>query len=145
MKKFALFVTLALGASLALSACGGGDSTINVALSDTALTPDTFTVPVGAQVTFNIKKQHYCRVRLRFQGPQHYNVVPFPILLGLNQIQAGTTKSGTFSAPSKATSFQMVCGVTPFDPVTVGIAKRRACHARRQVDFAARIKELLPS
>jgi len=92
MKKFALFVTLALGASLALSACGGGDSTINVALSDTALTPDTFTVPVGAQVTFNIKNNTTAGYDCDFRDLSTITLFPFPILLGLNQIQAGPQK-----------------------------------------------------
>ena len=122
MKKLALLVFLSLGASMALSACSSGN-TVNVELSDSAITPDTLSVPAGKQVTFSVKNTGTVEYDCAFRDLSTLKLFPSQFYWGINQIAAGATKSGTFSAPSQPARFQVACGPSPFDPVTSGTAK----------------------
>lgn len=122
MKKVAWFVSLILGVSMALTACSGGN-TVNVELSDSALTPNTISVPAGKQVTFSVKNTGTAEYDCAFRDLSTLKSLPSQFYWGINQIAAGATKSGTFSAPSQPASFQIACGPSPFDPVTSGTAK----------------------
>ena len=123
MKKFASFMALVLSASLALNSCDSATNTVNIKLSDSALTPITLTAQAGMQVTFKVKNNGKAPYDCDLRDLSTITSLPSQFYWGLNQIPAGSTKTGTFHAPTKPASFQVACGVSPFDPVTTGTSK----------------------
>ncbi len=121
MKKILLPVLLALGLLVVLTGCKGtaaGPSTsINVTITDFEFSPNSFTVPAGAQISFSavnngsgehsflIMKEGY-KVQSHFTDADKANV-----FWGKDQIAPGTSITDTFTAPSDPGQYQIVCGV----------------------------------
>ena len=121
MRKSFWLITLALALSLVLTACGGSgggaaSTTINVTLTDYQFTPNSFTVPAGAQITFtavnNGSHDHSflimnkgSEVSGRFTDADKQNVY-----WGKEPISIGQTVTDTFTAPSDPGEYQVVCG-----------------------------------
>jgi plastocyanin len=118
MKRVILVLVLGVSLSLVLTACGGGGNTINVTLSDFAYTPNTFTVPAGAQITLNAKNTGTTEHEFVIMKLGTSVTPPFGdkdegnIYWELDEIAAGTTKTGTFTAPSEPGTYQVICGLT---------------------------------
>ena len=116
MKKLALVVLMAFGLALTLAACSGGPS-INVTLTDFAYSPTTFTVPAGAQVTLHARNNGTVEHEFAIMKKGTSVTPPFGdkdegnIYWELDEIQAGSTKSATFTAPSEPGDYQVVCGL----------------------------------
>jgi uncharacterized cupredoxin-like copper-binding protein len=118
MKK--LVILFALGLLPVLGACGGGgpSTSIHVTMTDFAFTPNTFTVPAGAQITFAaanngavqhdfiIMKRGY-QVDNQFTDADQANVYWQKL-----QIGAGDSVTDSFTAPSEPGEYQIVCGIT---------------------------------
>ncbi len=121
MKKL-IVVTLAVSLSLILAACSSGGSTspstsINVTLTDFAFTPNTFTVPAGAQISLtaanNGAGQHsFVIMKLGDDVTGHFtDADKANIYWEKDQIPAGQTVTDTFTAPSAPGTYQIVCAV----------------------------------
>lgn len=116
MKKALLAVIVALVASMSLAACSSGPS-VNVTLTDFAYTPNTFTVPAGA--TVQLKAVNNGSVEHEFGIMKKGTSVTPPfgdkdegnIFWELDEIQPGTTKTATFTAPTEPGDYQVVCGL----------------------------------
>lgn len=121
MRKALVFVLLALGFAIGLAACGGSkgsppSTTIDVTLTDYQFTPNTFTVPAGARITFkavnNGSHDHSFLIMKkgddvsgRFTDADKQNV-----FWGKEPISVGQTVTDTFTAPSEPGEYQVVCG-----------------------------------
>jgi hypothetical protein len=112
--KYGALLVFVLGASFVLTACGGGGNTLNATLSDAGLTPKTFTVPVGAHVTFTVKNTRTDERDCIFRDLTTIKLYPGQSQWALVQIAAGTTKSLAFIAPSQPASYQIDCGLEGF-------------------------------
>ncbi|MGE5251803.1 MAG: cupredoxin domain-containing protein [Bacteroidota bacterium] len=117
MKKFAKLLALVLSLAFMLAACGGGGSTINVTITDFAYSPDTFTVPAGANVTLRATNKGAVEHEFAIMKLGTSVTPPFGdkdegnIYWELDEIQAGTTKTGTFTAPTEPGQYEVVCGL----------------------------------
>jgi uncharacterized cupredoxin-like copper-binding protein len=112
-----LLVISALG--MLLSACGakGNTATINATLTDWAYTPNTYTVPAGATVTLNATNNGSVEHEFAIMKLGTSVTPPFGdkdegnIYWEMDEIQPGTTKSDTFTAPTEPGSYEVVCGL----------------------------------
>ncbi len=121
MRKFPFIVTFVVGLALILTACGGSgggapSTSINVTLTDFAYSPNTFTVPAGAQISFSAANNgadvHSFMIMKKgddvsghFTDADKQNVY-----WGKQPINPGQTVSDTFTAPSDPGTYQIVCG-----------------------------------
>lgn len=117
MNKLLKVMIVALGLSLLLTACGGSGTTVNVTLSDFAYSPSTITVPAGATVKLNAKNNGSVEHEFAIMEAGYKVQAPFGdkdeshILWELDEIQPGTTKSDTFTAPTEPGDYEIVCGL----------------------------------
>ena len=107
--------------SLVLTACGTGgnnaSTSINVTMTDFQYTPNTFTVPVGQEISFTATNNG---------GVEHSFVIMklgTDITTGFSDkdqanvyceetaIPTGQTVTATFTAPSEPGTYQIVCAV----------------------------------
>ena len=117
MKKIFTCIVLVLALSLILTACGSNKATLNVIATDKGYDSPTYTVPAGAEVTVNLTNtgslQHEFAV---LKLGQHVEP-PFgekdedKILWELDGVDAGTTKSDTFTAPTEPGEYDIICGI----------------------------------
>ena len=116
MKRLAILFVLAVGLSMALSACSSGP-TINVTITDFAYSPASFTVPAGAQVTVHAKNNGAVEHEFAIMKKGTSVTPPFGdkdegnIYWELDEIAPGTTKSATFTAPSEPGEYEVICGL----------------------------------
>ncbi len=122
MKKFPFIVTFVVGLALILTACGGSgggapSTSINVVLTDFQFSPNVFTVPAGAKISFTatnnggvehsfvIMKQGY-QVKGHFTDADRANIYWSKL-----SIPVGGTMQDSFTAPSQPGEYQIVCEV----------------------------------
>ena len=117
MKKQLFLVVLLLSMVVTLSACGGGKPKITVELTDTGYQPNQFTVPAGAQVTLTARNTGTTEHEFAIMQKDYKVEPPFGdkdeshIYWELDQIEAGTTKTATFTAPTDPGDYEVVCGL----------------------------------
>ena len=117
MKRSTKLLALILGLVLTLTACGGNVTTINVTLTDFAYNPTTFTVPAGATVKLNATNNGVVEHEFAIMKLGTSVTPPFGdkdegnIFWELDEIQPGTTKSDTFTAPTEPGDYEIVCGL----------------------------------
>ncbi len=122
MKKFLFCVAFAASFALLLTACGnsggGAPSTsINVTITDFAFTPNTFTVPAGAKISFsavnNGAGEHsFVIMKLGHDVVGHFTSADQAnVYWEKDHIASGQTVSDTFTAPSDPGTYQIVCSV----------------------------------
>jgi uncharacterized cupredoxin-like copper-binding protein len=118
MKKQLFLIVILLSLMLTLSACGGGNKAkINVEMTDTGYAPAQFTVPAGAEVTLVAKNTGLLEHEFAIMEKGYKVEPPFGdkdeshIYWELEQVEAGTTKTGTFTAPTEAGDYEVVCGL----------------------------------
>ena len=108
---------LALALFLTLSACGSKGATINVTVTDFMYTPSTFTIPAGMPVTVNVRNNGTVEHEFAVMKLGTSVTPPFGdkdegnIYWELDEIQPGTTKSDTFTAPTEPGEYEIICGL----------------------------------
>ena len=118
MKRIATSVLLVLAAVLILAACGSSNkTTLNVTATDTGYDSTTYTVPAGAQVTVNMTNNGVLEHEFAVLKKDQHVTPPFgekdedKILWELDGVAAGSTKSGTFTAPTEPGNYDIICGI----------------------------------
>ena len=139
MKNFGVFLSSALVMTMALAGCSSApapasaaamptatsevqltptaaapNTTLNATLSDTDLTPDVFTAPLGAHVSFTVNNTGTAERDCVFFDLATIKLFPGQSQWSLSQIAAGTTKTLEFTAPSKPASYKVDCGTAGF-------------------------------
>jgi plastocyanin len=121
MKKFASRIVIVVALALFLTACGGGggsvSKTIDITITDFTFSPNSFSVPAGAQISFTgvnngavehsffIMKKGY-QVQAHFTDADKAN-----IFWGMDHIVPGQSFKNSFVAPSDPGEYQIVCGL----------------------------------
>lgn len=117
MNRYVKMLVAVVGFALVLTACGGGGSTINVTITDTGYSPNTFTVKAGEKVTLRATNQGAVEHEFAIMKLGTSVTPPFGdkdegnIYWELDEIQAGSTKTDSFTAPSEPGQYQVVCGL----------------------------------
>jgi uncharacterized cupredoxin-like copper-binding protein len=117
MKKFHALLIVVLSLSLALSACGPKTTTLNVVIDGMSYTPNTFTVPAGVPVTLVVRNNDSTEHEFAIMKKGTSVTPPFGdkdegnIYWELDEIGAGETKTGVFTAPSEPGEYEVVCGL----------------------------------
>jgi len=119
MKSLRRTLILTLYLSFVLAACGGGtdatSNSINVTLTDFQFTPNTFSVPAGATISFtgvnNGADEHsFAIMKLGYEIKTHYTDSDRPNIYWLvPAIEPGQTITDSFTAPSQPGTYQILC------------------------------------
>lgn len=116
MKKSLVVVMFVL--ALVLTACGGPKKvTLNVTATDTGYDSTSYNVPAGAKVTLNMTNTGVLEHEFAILKLGEHVTPPFgekdedKILWELDGVQAGTTKSDSFTAPTEPGSYDVICGI----------------------------------
>ena len=120
MKKLIWLMSLLLGVSLALTACGGSgasaaSTTMTVDMKEFQFTPDQFTVPAGQQITLNLTNsgsvEHDFTILKKGVSPQS----PFDAqkyaseIYYIAKLDAGQSTTQTFTAPTDPGTYEIIC------------------------------------
>jgi uncharacterized cupredoxin-like copper-binding protein len=117
MKKLFAAFGLIIILSMVLAACGsgsssGGANTLNITMSDFAFSPSSWNVTAGSSVTVNLKNtgavQHTWTVMSTAVSGSYTDADKANILFDSGLIDAGTSKTVTFTAPAAGT-YQVIC------------------------------------
>lgn len=117
MKKIVIGSVLVLALSLILTACGSNKNTLDVTATDTGYDSKTYTVPAGAQITLKMTNNGATQHEFAILKKGEHVTPPFgekdenKILWELDGVDPGTTKSGTFTAPTDPGEYDVVCGI----------------------------------
>ncbi len=115
MKRILVGVVFAL--LLTLTACGSNKTTLNVTATDKGYDSSTYTVPAGQEVTLNLTNTGVLEHEFAILKKGEHVTPPFgekdedKILWELDGVEAGTTKSATFTAPTEAGEYDVICGI----------------------------------
>ena len=116
MKKILVVAVFVL--ALVLTACGGSNKvTLNVTATDEGYDSTTYTVPAGAQVKLNMTNNGALEHEFAILKLGEHVTPPFgekdedKILWELDGVEAGKTKSDTFTAPTQPGSYDVICGI----------------------------------
>jgi uncharacterized cupredoxin-like copper-binding protein len=114
MKKILVIAVFIL--ALTLTACGN-KATLNVTATDKGYDSPTYTVPAGAEVTVNLTNNGSLQHEFAVLKLGEHVTPPFgekdedKILWELDGVDAGTTKSDTFTAPTEPGQYDIICGI----------------------------------
>jgi uncharacterized cupredoxin-like copper-binding protein len=120
MKKFGIVIGLILMLSLVLTACGGGGSSsgggtnISTTMTDFKFDPGTWTVPAGKQVTLKLTNSgsvEHSWVLMSKPISGSFTDADKANVLFTKTVPAGQSDSLTFTAPSTAGDYQVICDV----------------------------------
>ena len=121
MKQFVSRTVIAVALALILTACGGGAGSvsraIDVTITDFTFSPNSFTVPAGAQIAFtgvnNGAVEHsFFVLKKGYQVQAHFtDADKANIFWGMDHIAPGTSFKNSFVAPGDPGDYQIVCGV----------------------------------
>jgi uncharacterized cupredoxin-like copper-binding protein len=115
MKRILVSVVFVL--ALTLTACGSNKTTLNVTATDKGYDSTTYTVPAGQEVTLNLTNTGVLEHEFAILKKGEHVTPPFgekdedKILWELDGVEAGTTKSATFTAPTEAGEYDVICGI----------------------------------
>ncbi len=104
-----------LGLAGCASAAGGASTSLDVQLTDFAFKPATFTVPAGKEITVSVTNKganvhEFVIMKLGTKvDPPFGDKDEGNIYWEIDDVQAGQTKTGKFTAPGPGT-YQIVCG-----------------------------------
>jgi len=107
--------------ALMLAACGSSSGsnhvTLDVTATDQGYDASTYTVPAGAQVTLNMTNNGVVEHEFAILKLGEHVTPPFgekdedKIFWELDGVEAGTTKSDTFTAPTEPGEYDVICGI----------------------------------
>jgi uncharacterized cupredoxin-like copper-binding protein len=119
MRKWLQFSLIAASLLLMLTACGGGaaapSTKIDVTLTDFQFSPNSFSVPAGAQITFtavnNGGVEHsFVIMKLGHEIKDHFTDADMANAYWMKLgIQPGDNITDTFTAPTDPGVYQIVC------------------------------------
>ncbi|MCL4560021.1 MAG: cupredoxin domain-containing protein [Chloroflexi bacterium] len=119
MKKKLSILGVVLLLSLMLAACSGtssstnGSTTLSVTTTDFKFTPSTWTVPAGKQITVNITNNgalgHTWTVMTKPITGSFTSADQSDVYFTSGVIQPSTSSTVTFTAPSTAGTYQVIC------------------------------------
>jgi plastocyanin len=117
MKKLFAVFGLILVLSIALAACGGGSSgganTLNISMSDFAFSPSSWSVTAGSSVTVTLKNTgavpHTWTVMSKAVSGTYSDADKANVLFDSGPIDAGASKTVTFTSPTTAGTYQVIC------------------------------------
>jgi uncharacterized cupredoxin-like copper-binding protein len=117
MKKNLTVTILVLALSLILAACGPQKTTLNVTATDTGYDSPTYTVPAGGEVIVNLTNNGAIEHEFAVLKLDQHVTPPFgdkdedKIFWELDGVDAGETKSDTFTAPTEPGEYDVICGI----------------------------------
>ena len=113
-----LVVAVLAGAMLlGLTACGGGGgNTISVTTTDFKFDPTTWTVPAGQQITLTLtnkgaNEHEWVLVKKGMEVTIPFDADDEDKVYWEMEAGPGETKTETFTAPSEAGTYTIVCGI----------------------------------
>jgi uncharacterized cupredoxin-like copper-binding protein len=103
-------------ALLALAGCGPKKVSVSAELSDFKFTPDTFEAPANADVTLTLTNSASVKHEFVILQAGYQLTLPFDAddqghTFWRGEVEAGQSATFTFTAPSAAGEYQVVCGV----------------------------------
>jgi uncharacterized cupredoxin-like copper-binding protein len=116
MKKVCSFLIIVLGLSLLLTACGGGQSTnLKLTMDDFKYEPMEASIPAGKEITLNVKNDgavlhEYVIMKLGRTAGDKFGDEDEGNIYWEVEVDPGKSKTVTFTAPSDAGTYEIVCG-----------------------------------
>ncbi len=117
MKKYKFVLLVMLAFSLVLAACGssGPSTKLNVKMDDFKYDPMANTIAAGKEITLNIKNDgkvlhEYVIMNLGQTAGDKFGDEDEGNIYWEVEVDPGTTKTVTFTAPSDPGSYEIVCG-----------------------------------
>ncbi len=118
MKKSSLLIAILVITSLVLTACGGGDkpsTNLKVDFTDFAFTPNTWIIPAGQEITLEATNSgavihEFVIMKLGTTVGEDFGDEDEENIYWEVEAEAGQTVTVTFTAPSEAGEYQIVCG-----------------------------------
>jgi uncharacterized cupredoxin-like copper-binding protein len=117
MKRTAILLTMIVVLSLMLTACGasGPSTTIKVEFTDFHFTPDTFSIPAGAEITLTATNagaviHEFVIMNLGTTVGDDFGDEDEGNIYWEVEVEAGGSNTVTFTAPSEPGEYQIVCG-----------------------------------
>ena len=103
--------------ALTLAACGSKKTTLNVTATDTGYDSSTYTVPAGGEVVVHMTNNGVLQHEFAILKKGEHVTPPFgekdedKIFWELDGVDAGDTKSATFTAPTEPGEYDVICGI----------------------------------
>jgi len=118
MKRLYLLVAILLGFVFVLTACGGNSPSTNIKvdMSEFMFSPMDFSVPAGKEITIELSNNgavmhDFIIMKFGTEVGQDFNEEDRPNVYWEAELEPGTSKTLTFTAPSDPGEYQVVCGV----------------------------------
>jgi len=115
VKGLVPFAAAALMLSACASSSNGASTALSIDLSDFAFSPMTASVPAGKEITMNLKNtgkvlHEYVIIKAGEKVTLPFDDDDESKVYWENEVAAGETKTVTFTAPSEAGVYEVVCG-----------------------------------
>ena len=116
MRRISIVIMLAMG-TLLIAACGGpGTSEISVGMTDFSFTPSSGSISAGSEVTLSLTNNGSVDHNWVLMDASYTVTTPFDDsdqanVLTETTVAAGGSSTLTFTAPSEAGTYQVVCSI----------------------------------
>lgn len=118
MKKYLVQITIAIGLSLALTACGSGapSTSLSVDMVEFMFNPTNFTVPAGQEITLELSNNgavvhDFIIMNQGAEVGQDFGEEDQPNIYWMAELEPGSSNTYTFTAPDQPGEYQVVCGI----------------------------------